>query len=142
MSYRILFLCTGNSCRSQMAEGFANRHPELEAVSAGLDPHGINPDAALVMKEIGIDIANHTSDHLDLYNDHPLDVVITLCGHADETCPTFQGGIKTIHIPFDDPPKLAADAKNEEERLAPYRRVRDEISKCIAELPERLAQET
>ena len=133
----ILFLCTGNSCRSQMAEGLC-RHMHGEAISAfsaGIETHGLNPDAVKVMAEIGIDISGHQSKTVDDLGGQPLDLVITVCGHADETCPAFPGGTRVIHRGFADPPKLAAEAASEEEALEHYRRVRDEIREYVAGLP-------
>jgi len=126
MKKRVLFLCTGNSCRSQMADGLINHDfaGRIEAFSAGTAPHGLNPKAVQVMAELGIDIAGNSSDHIDTYAGQPFDYVITLCGDADEKCPTFFGGVKRIHIGFDDPPKATG---TEDEVLAVYRRVRDEI---------------
>jgi len=135
---KILFLCTGNSCRSQMAEGWA-RHLKgdvVEPYSAGIETHGLNPDAVQVMAEAGVDISSHHSKRAEDLGGVEFDFVITVCGHAHETCPIFPGRTKVIHVGFDDPPKLAAGAKSEEERLAPYRRVRDEIREFIQGLPE------
>lgn len=129
MKKNILFLCTGNSCRSQMAEGWM-RHlhgDEFEVYSAGIETHGLNPNAVKVMAEAGIDISNHKSILASEYKDIPFDVVITVCGHADENCPVYLGNTKKIHHGFDDPPRLARDIEDEEEKLVPYRRVRDEI---------------
>ena len=134
---KILFLCTGNSCRSQMAEGWARAllGDRAEFYSAGTDPHGMNRDAMRVMKEAGVDLSHHRSKHLDELRHVTFDVVYTVCGHANETCPLFPGKTNVIHRGFDDPPKLAKGAKTEEERLAPYRRVRDEIRAWIEGLP-------
>lgn len=123
---RVLFLCTGNSCRSQMAEGIINQDfaGRIEAFSAGTEPHGLNPRAVQVMAEIGIDISGNSSDHLSQYEGQDFDYVITLCGDADEKCPLIVGGAERIHIGFDDPPKTSG---SEEEILGVYRRVRDEI---------------
>ncbi len=109
---KVLFLCTGNSCRSQMAEGFARRLKSdvIAAHSAGLEPHGLNPLAVKAMAEAGIDIAAQQSKHVDDLKDVPFDYVITLCGHAHETCPVFPGKAKVVHIGFDDPPALAKSA--------------------------------
>ncbi len=126
---KVLFLCTGNSCRSQMAEGWA-RHlkgDQIEAYSAGIETHGLNPDAVRVMAEAGVDISRHRSKHVDELRNIDFDYVVTVCDHAHESCPVFLGKAKVIHVGFDDPPRLAVNAKTEEERLAPYRRVRDEI---------------
>jgi arsenate reductase len=130
---KILFLCTGNSCRSQMAEGWAEslKGDVIEAFSAGTDPHGMNPRAIKAMAEVGIDISNHHSKHLDELKDVPFDYVVTVCGHANETCPVFPGKTKVVHVGFDDPPKLAKDAKSEDEAMSHYRRVRDEIKAFI-----------
>lgn len=138
---RVLFLCTGNSCRSQMAEGLCRRiHGErIEASSAGIESHGLNPSAVAVLREIGIDISRHQSKSLDDLPDLEFDYVVTVCGHADETCPVFPGKTRVIHRGFDDPPKLAAEAKTAEEALAHYRRVRDEIREFTENLPEILA---
>jgi len=130
---RLLFVCTGNSCRSQMAEGWA-RHlkgDQIEAYSAGIETHGLNPDAVRVMAEAGADISGQRSKHVSELHDVEFDYVVTVCDHAHESCPVFPGKAKVIHVGFDDPPRLAANAKTEEERLAPYRRVRDEIRAFI-----------
>lgn len=125
-SKRVLFLCTGNSCRSQMADGIVNHDftGRVEAVSAGTEPHGLNPCAVRVMSEIGIDISGNNSDHLSRYAEQTFDYVISLCGDADEKCPTFFGAVQRLHMPFDDPPRTTG---SEAEVLAVYRRVRDEI---------------
>jgi len=125
---RVLFLCTGNSCRSQMAEGFARAlRPDLEPYSAGVMRHGLNPWAVKVMAETGVDISGQASKTVDELPVREFDAIVTLCGHAAENCPYFPGRAQRIHAPFDDPPSLAKDAKTEEEVLAVYRRVRDEI---------------
>jgi arsenate reductase len=137
---RVLFLCTGNSCRSQMAEGFAKalKGDVIDAYSAGVDPHGMNARAIKVMAEAGVDLASHHSKHLDELKAVPFDYVVTVCGHANETCPVFPGRTKVVHVGFDDPPKLAKDAKSEEEALSHYRRVRDEIRTFIQSIEQRL----
>lgn len=125
----VLFLCTGNSCRSQMAEGWA-RHllgDAIEAYSAGIEAHGMNPNAVRVMHEAGVDITGQSSKLADSLAEVPLDLVITVCGHADEHCPAFLSQAKVVHVGFDDPPKLANTTATEEEALQHYRRVRDEI---------------
>jgi thioredoxin type arsenate reductase len=136
----ILFLCTGNSCRSQMAEGWC-RHLKgdvIEPFSAGIETHGLNPNAVNVMAEAGIDISCYRSKHLlELKNIH-FDYVITVCDNAHESCPIFPGKTKVIHVGFDDPPRLAKAAKTEQEALDCYRRVRDEIRAFIETLPESL----
>lgn len=132
-----MFLCTGNSCRSQMAEGWA-RHLKgdvIEAYSAGVEPHGMNQNAIRVMREAGVDITSQHSKHVDELRDVAFDVVVTVCGHANETCPMFPGRTRVIHVGFDDPPQLARTASSEEEALGHYRRVRDEIRSFIETLP-------
>lgn len=131
----ILFLCTGNSCRSQMAEGWAKnlKADNIEAYSAGIEKHGLNPLAVKTMAEAGVDISSQQSKILDELPLQEFDWVITLCGHANETCPYFPG--KKIHHGFDDPPQLALNAKTDEEKLDHYRRVRDEIKAFIVNLP-------
>ena len=136
---KVLFLCTGNSCRSQMAEGFARRlkADSIDAYSAGTEPHGLNPLAVKVMGEAGIDISGNRSKHVSDLAHIQFDYVITVCDHANETCPVFPGNVKRIHVSFDDPPRLAKDARTEAEALGHYRRVRDEIRRFIEgiELP-------
>jgi arsenate reductase len=137
---KILFLCTGNSCRSQMAEGWARalKSDVIETYSAGIETHGLNPNAVKVMAEAGIDISQHKSKNVaDLFH-IPFDCVITVCGHANDHCPLFPGNAKIVHVGFDDPPKLAALLNNDEEKLNCYRRVRDEIKTFIETLPEKL----
>lgn len=139
---KILFLCTGNSCRSQMAEGWAKarRSDVIEAFSAGIETHGLNPIAVRVMAEAGVDISGHESTHVSAFADEHFDFVITVCGHADEHCPRFPGKTKVVHVGFDDPPALAAEAINEEAALGHYRRVRDEIKAFVLSLPGILAK--
>jgi arsenate reductase len=137
---KILFLCTGNSCRSQMAEGWA-RHlkpDKIEAYSAGIEKHGLNSMSIQVMAEKGVDISNHASKTIDELPIQHFDYVITLCGQANETCPVFPGGAKKLHVGFDDPPVLAKKAQTKEEALANYRRVRDEIRAFVERLPDNL----
>ena len=125
-----------------MAEGWA-RHllaDQVDAVSAGTDPHGLNPLAVKAMASAGVDISGHTSKTVDDCDPDTLDLVVTVCGHANENCPVFLGNTRVIHHGFDDPPKLAADAKTEEEALPHYERVRDEIRAFITTLPELLTQ--
>lgn len=134
---KVLFLCTGNSCRSQMAEGWA-RHlkaGQIEAFSAGVETHGLNPHAVAVMAEAGVDITAQQSQHIDEFADTALDVVVTVCDRAAESCPVFTGSTRVIHRAFDDPPRLAAAAPSEAEALGPYRRVRDEIRAFVETLP-------
>ena len=137
---KILFLCTGNSCRSQMAEGWAYylKNEVIEPYSAGVEVHGINPNAVRVMKEAGVDISGQVSKDLDSLMDLPFDYVITLCDHASESCPVFPGNVKKNHVAFDDPPGLASRAVDEEKILDIYRRVRDEIQAFIMTLPDSL----
>ena len=137
---KVLFLCTGNSCRSQMAEGWARqlKGDKIESYSAGVETHGLNPTAVQVMAEAGVDISEHRSKHVEEMRGVKFDYVVTVCGHASEQCPVFPGKARVIHVGFDDPPKLTADAATEEGRLAPYRRVRDEIRAFVDALPERL----
>lgn len=135
---KVLFLCTGNSCRSQMAEGWA-RHLKadvLEPYSAGIETHGLNPNAVKVMAEVGVDISGQRSKNVAELMDVPFDYVVTVCGNAHETCPMFPGKAKIVHVGFDDPPKLAKTARTEEEALSHYRRVRDEIRAFVDKLPE------
>lgn len=137
---KILFLCTGNSCRSQMAEGWA-RHLKgdvIEPYSAGIETHGLNPRAVQVMAEEGVNISGQRSKHVDELREVPFDCVVTVCDHAHESCPLFPGRTTVIHVGFDDPPRLARNAKTEEEALGHYRRVRDEIRAFIETLPDAL----
>jgi len=138
---KILFLCTGNSCRSQMAEGFARalKKESIEAYSAGIETHGLNPNAVKVMAELGIDISQQQSQNVKEFDHIAFDHVITVCGHAHENCPVFLGQSNIIHKGFDDPPRLAQNAQTEEEALTHYRRVRDEIKAYIETLPDVLS---
>ena len=140
----VLFLCTGNSCRSQMAEGWA-RHLKgdvIEAYSAGIETHGLNPHAVQVMAEADVDISAHRSKHVDELKDIDFDYVVTVCDHAHESCPVFPGTTQVVHVAFEDPPRLAKDAKTEEEALDCYRRVRDEIRAFVESLPGSLVGQT
>ena len=126
---KILILCTGNSCRSQMAEGFLKSFDsELEVFSAGTIPaEKVNPKSVIVMDEVGIDISSHAPQNVDEFVDQSFDYVITVCDNSKEVCPVFTGHVKhQLHIPFDDP---ADTIGTDEEILAVYRRVRDEIKK-------------
>ena len=139
---KILFLCTGNSCRSQIAEGFT-RHllkDKIDAYSAGINPKGIDPKATKVMAEVGIDISSQQSKSTNDLKDKEFDFVITLCDNAQKTCPTFPAKTSLFHMGFDDPPKLAENSKNEQEALEYYRRVRDEIKVFVEKLPDILRQ--
>ena len=134
---KVLFLCTGNSCRSQMAEGWA-RHLKgrlVDAYSAGIETHGLNPLAVQVMAEAGVDISAHRSKGLAELRDVAFDYVVTVCGHAHEACPAFPGEARVVHVGFDDPPALAAGAETKEQALSHYRRVRDEIRAFVERLP-------
>jgi len=142
----LLFLCTGNSCRSQMAEGWT-RHLKgdlFTVYSAGIETHGLNPMAVHVMAEVGVDISGQKSQHIDDFRDVPLDLIITVCGHAHETCPFFPGTTRVIHVGFDDPPKMAQQLADQgagpEEQLDCYRQVRDAIKEFILSLPQGLEE--
>jgi arsenate reductase len=141
---KVLFLCTGNSCRSQMAEGWTRRlkGEVIEPYSAGIEAHGLNARAVKAMAEAGIDISSQRSKHVNELLDAPFDYVVTVCDLANESCPVFPGPVKRIHIGFEDPPRLAANAKSEEEVMRHYRRVRDEIRSYVERLPEALYRET
>jgi arsenate reductase len=140
---KILFLCTGNSCRSQMAEAWTRRlqGEQFEAYSAGVQPKAIDPRAIKAMAEVGLDISGQKSKDVDALGRMEFDYVITLCDNARESCPYFPTKTKLIHRGFDDPPRLAEGAANEEEAMASYRRVRDEIKAFVETLPEELMPE-
>ena len=137
---KVLFLCTSNSCRSQMAEGWARfLKPDIvEPHSAGIKPGILDPCAVRVMAEAGVDISGQRSKHLDELKDRGFDYVIMVCDGADESCPFFPGKTVRIQKGFDDPPKLAKSAKTEDARLNHYRRVRDEIRVFVEGMPENL----
>ncbi len=137
---KVLFLCTGNSCRSQMAEGWARRllADKVDAYSAGLHSHGLNRVAVQVMLDAGVDISAHRSKTLERVRDVDFDYVVTVCDGAGEACPVFPGKARVIHHGFDDPPRLAATAASEEDAMAIYIRVRDEIRDFVQALPELL----
>jgi arsenate reductase len=139
---KVLFLCTGNSCRSQMAEGWARqlKGDLIEPYSAGIEVHGLNPNAVKVMTEAGVDISHHRSKHVEEFKNVHFDYVVTVCDDAYERCPLFPGKARIVHIGFDDPPRLAKEAKTEKEAMDCYRRVRDEIREFIETLPEGLNQ--
>ena len=130
---RVLFICTHNSARSQMAEGLLRRFAgdRFEAYSAGTEATAVRPEAIKVMAEIGIDISTQTSKTLDRYLSEPFDWVITVCDRAQQTCPVFPGADRTAHWSFDDPSEATG---TEEERLAVYRRVRQEIAERLRQL--------
>lgn len=137
MKMKILFLCTGNSCRSQMAEAWA-RHLKgnvIEAYSAGTEPKGVDPRAVKAMAEVGIDISRCKSKSVLDLPDIEFDYVITLCDDAQQACPFFPAKTAIIHHGFEDPPRLAEGARNEEEAMSHYRRIRDEIKAYIKTLP-------
>ena len=135
MKKNILFLCTGNSCRSQMAEGWgkALKGDLFNFYSAGTKKHGLNPIAVQVMNEVGVDISSHKSNTTDELDQDEMDFVITVCSDAHETCPFFPNGT-IVHVGFDDPPRLTKDMDNEEEVLNVYRRVRDQIKSMVANI--------
>jgi arsenate reductase len=132
---RVMFLCTGNSARSQMAEGLMRhlRGNEFEVFSAGTEPKGIHPLAIEVMAEIGIDIYAQRSKHLDEYGEEEFNYIVTLCDHAAKTCPFFPGKGERIHHSLPDP---AVEEGSREERLEMFRRVRDELRECILSFPD------
>ncbi len=136
----LLYLCTGNSCRSQMAEGFTRelKGDMFEAYSAGIEKHGVNPRAVKVMQEVGIDISDQESKTTDELPDMTFDYVVTLCDQARESCPLFTETTHLVHAGFDDP---AAAEGTEEEIMAEFRRVRDEIRAFVQHLPEALGTE-
>lgn len=135
MKKNVLFLCTGNSCRSQMAEGWgkALKSDQFNFYSAGTKKHGLNPNAVKVMKEVGVDISGHESNTTEELGDLTMDFVFTVCSDAHENCPYFPGG-KIIHTGFDDPPRLTKDMTDENEVLPVYRRVRDEIKEVVSNI--------
>jgi arsenate reductase len=137
---KVLFLCTGNSCRSQMAEGWARalKSDVVEPYSAGIEKHGMNPHAVKVMGEAGVDISKQFSKTPAELGPVELDYVVTVCGHADENCPMFPGKTRVVHVGFEDPPKLTKHLPDGEEKLAVYRRVRDEIRAFVEGLPHNL----
>jgi arsenate reductase len=137
---KVLYLCTGNSCRSQMAEAWTRllKSDQIDPHSAGVAPKGLDAGAVKAMAEIGIDISNQLSKDVDSVGNLEFDYVVTLCDNAREACPYFPAKTRVLHIGFDDPPSLAADAGNEEEAMEHYRRVRDEIKKFVETLPDAL----
>ena len=131
----IMFLCTGNSCRSQMAEGFAKKYwgHEFNVYSGGTKKHGMNKRAIQVMQEVGVDISSHFSKTTDELPKVVFDYVVTVCDSAQESCPYFPGS-RVIHVGFQDPPALTREMTSEEELLSVYRRVRDEIEVFIKDM--------
>jgi arsenate reductase (thioredoxin) len=140
---KVLFLCTGNSCRSQMAEAWTRilKGDRIDAHSAGVDPHSVDRRAVKAMAEVDIDISGQTSEDVESLEDIEFDYVITLCDQAHQGCPFFSAKTRVLHVGFDDPPRLAADARTDEEAMAHYRRVRDEIKTFVEKLPEILDEE-
>ncbi|MDD5582277.1 MAG: arsenate reductase ArsC [Candidatus Marinimicrobia bacterium] len=130
---KILVLCTGNACRSQMAEGWFRflRGEECEVWSAGIHPDELDPRAVLVMKEAGVDISHHHSKHIDELPDIDFDMVITVCDAAREDCPIFPGRVKQFHQSFENPPVVTKNLKDEDEILRVYRQVRDDIKHFV-----------
>jgi arsenate reductase len=125
-----------------MAEGWARalKGDVIEAYSAGIETHGLNPNAVKVMAEAGVDISGHVSKNVDTLLGVPFDYVVTVCGHANENCPFFPGSAKVVHVGFDDPPALAKRVEGDEVKLDCYRRVRDQIRAFVETLPEGLEQ--
>ena len=140
---KLLFLCTGNSCRSQMAEAWVRKlkNGQIKAFSAGVEVHGLNPHAVQVMAEADVDIGQR-SKHVDEFADTAFDAVITVCDNARESCPYFPGSTKIVHVGFDDPPALAKAVAekggDEQDGLDCYRKVRDEIRAFVERLPENI----
>jgi arsenate reductase len=124
-----------------MAEGWARKlkGDTIESYSAGVETHGLNPQAVQVMAEAGVDLSGHRSKHVRELSEVAFDFVVTVCGNARESCPVFSGTTKVVHVGFDDPPRLAKEARTEEEALTHYRRVRDEIRRFVETLPDSLA---
>ena len=139
-SPRVLFLCTGNACRSQMAEGLCRAlcGDRLDCRSAGVEEHGLDPRAVVVMAEIGIDISGQHSKTVDDLDDETFDCVVTVCDRARASCPVFPRAPRSMHRGFDDPPQLANAAADEDEALVHYRRIRDQIKRFVLELPAEL----
>ena len=137
---KLLFLCTHNSCRSQMAEAWAKhlKRDVIDAHSAGVEPSGMDSLVVRVMNEAGVDTSGQRSKHVDELRDVEFDYAVTLCGHARSVCPVFPGKTKKLHVGFDSPQELAQSARGEKEALAHYRRVRDEIRDFVERLPEAL----
>lgn len=137
---RILFLCTGNSCRSQMAEGWGKQlgHDIAEFASAGIEAHGKNPRAIAVMREAGVDISGQVSTRVTDDMIRQADIVVTVCGHADEHCPVLPPGVKKIHWPLSDPAKATG---TEDEILAQFRTTRDEVRRRVADLIQNLGSQ-
>ena len=137
---KVLFLCTGNSCRSQMAEGWARalKSDVMEVWSAGIETHGLNPLAVKAMAAAGVDISGHRSQQLDELEQVDFDFVVTVCDNARESCPLFPGKATVVHHSFPDPPFLARNTASEEEALVHFREVRDQIREYVAGMPDNL----
>lgn len=140
---KVLFLCTGNSCRSQMAEGWTRflKGDLLDPYSAGVQPHDVDPRAVRAMAEAGVDISAQYSKDASTLDSIDFDFVITVCDRAHESCPFFPAKTKVLHVGFDDPPRRAAEASSEEEAMEHYRKVRDEIRWFVEQMPENLTRE-
>ena len=140
---RVLFLCTGNSCRSQMAEGWARllKGDVIEAYSAGTEPKDIDPRAVRAMAEAGVDISSQRSKSVIDLRALEIDFVVTLCDDAQQSCPFFPAKTAILHHGFNDPPVLAENARDEEEAMDHYRRIRDEIRAYVETMPESLRRE-
>jgi arsenate reductase len=140
---KILYLCTGNSCRSQMAESWPRylKGDAIDAYSAGVEPHGVDPRAVKALGEVGIDISRQSSKHVDMLQGIEFDFVITLCDQANESGPFFPEKTRRLRMGFDDPPRLAANAPSEEKAMEHYRRIRDEIKRFVESLPKSLEEE-
>ncbi len=134
---RLLFLCTGNSCRSQMAEGWTRelKGERIEVRSAGIEARGLDRRAVAVMLEAGVDISRQRSTRIEELNSQPFEYVVTVCDHANESCPVFPAQTAVVHVAFDDPPAFVPEAASEADALPVYRRVRDEIKAFVAGLP-------
>jgi len=137
---KILFLCTGNSCRSQMAEGWVKKlkGDVYDVYSAGIESHGLNPYAVKVMAEAGVDISMQKSQVIGAFDDVNIDIMVTVCNHAYQTCHHISGKHKIVHVGFDDPPSLTKDYSNEDDILEVYRKVRDQIRDFAEGLPHSL----
>lgn len=133
----VLVLCTGNSCRSQMMQGYLNHfgNEKIKAYSAGIETHGVNPRAIKVLAEDGVDISHHTSNHVDEYRDVNFDYLITVCDHAKENCPWFPTDAEKLHHSFNDPAKATG---TEDEILAEFRKVRDEVKEYAKQFANKL----
>lgn len=140
---KVLYLCTGNSCRSQMAEAWTRhlRGDAVETWSAGTRPKSLDRRAVEVMREVGVDISEQRSKAVEELLDLEIDYVVTVCDGAHESCPVFPGRARIVHRGFEDPPKLAEAAASEEEALSHYRRIRDQIRELVEGLPDSVALE-